>query len=441
MSGTILASPSMSVYKVLSNEALTVLAERGDGAVLRDGVRAVSNSSYATSSSLDSEATVLIPDELESVETLEFLELEHDTARTVYAQFRQRQSEFPHRASILRSAQRHLDSFEANPGLEDEDWIGAMNRIGLTKGFQARLMDPDYKDMRLSGSLKEWVSELFNTRYEFLNGLDAVVKGPPSLSLGRKTSSLDFNGKFSTKSAPPISPRTSSSSGPKLGTFKLSPQPQIASAIEGPSGVLDEHLMLFKGAAISRLEKVHLANGHLNFAALSSSPPGDFSDSFRGGGLYFTKQEAVAWRYVQWTRKIVDGKVVPVGILQVAVPRHLLVSIKELHGDEWRQFVWANRREDQLLPESSFDLENYAWLVGPITHQSTDRINKLSDKSEMQMWKLEGQSDKGAGQETASQHYTASVHMLRLLNEHCVGKIWITAAESQAKEGPGTSGP
>jgi hypothetical protein len=35
----------------------------------------------------------------------------------------------------------------------------------------------------------------------------------------------------------------------------------------------------------------------------------------------------VAWEYTEWAKKIVDGNVVPRGIVTIAIPDHLLTSI------------------------------------------------------------------------------------------------------------------
>ena len=71
MSATITSSSSAASLKVLSMQTIQILHARGE-AGLQGGYRAVSNTSYATADSLDFEATVLIPDEINSIETLRF---------------------------------------------------------------------------------------------------------------------------------------------------------------------------------------------------------------------------------------------------------------------------------------------------------------------------------------------------------------------------------
>lgn len=58
----------------------------------------------------------------------------------------------------------------------DDDWIGAIQGLGLANTFGARIADPGFENMRLSGSLKEWVVMMVEARYKFLATLDEVVK-------------------------------------------------------------------------------------------------------------------------------------------------------------------------------------------------------------------------------------------------------------------------
>ena len=386
----------------------------------------MSNTSYTTAASLDSEATVLIPDELDSLETLQFLELNETTASMVWQQFLDRQMEFPHRASVLNSAKRYVASVQGNAITDDDDWVEIMERIGLSSNFQARIMRDDMKEMRLSGSLKHWIFEMMEIRYEFLKTLDRIVQAPPEHTLGRRSSKPAFSGSFSMQPAPVIPPRFSSQAGkgPEHGSFKA-PKSELATVADDPPTQLDGHVLLFKGAAQPRLNSMFMANGQLNFGAIGSTPPGDFSKSFRG--LYFTKNYEVAWKYARWAQQVVDGNVVPVEILHVAVPQHLMASSKELYGDEWRRFVWACRRVDQKIPDDLVHLEDYQWLIGPIVHSSNEQVERMTSPSELKIWKL-------TNNQTPNQFYAGNNAIIRLMDQHCVGKVWRTAVHVEKRD-------
>lgn len=185
----------------------------------------------------------------------------------------------------------------------DDEWVDVMRKIGLTSNFQARIMTSEMRCMRLSGSLKDWIWQMFEMRYEFLLTLDNVLQAPPVNNLGRKSSKPSLGGSFSTKSDPALPAHVSSqaSKGPKSGSFQA-PTPQIATVAEDPPKQMDGHVMLLKSLARSSLDGLFKPKGVLNFQALLSRGAGDFTkgDFSKLGGLYFTKTFDIAWRYAQW---------------------------------------------------------------------------------------------------------------------------------------------
>jgi hypothetical protein len=371
---------------------------------------------------VDSQATVAIPDHLESIETLQFLELRTETAQLVWDQFNQTKSQFPERADIFYVARDHVLSVQGDAFSENDDWSSIMDRIGLTSNYQARVMDPAYNHMRLAGSAKHWAIEMMTMRMEFLYSIDNFIKAPAQ-GPNRKVSHMDLAGQL--KSGPPYPiPTRVSSKGPDIGSFKTS-GPSTETATDDPPENIDGYQMFYKGGDIARLKTIHFQNSRLNMIGILSSPPGDFSA--RQSGLYLTKQAQVAWEYAQWAKKIVDGNVVPVGILTIAIPKHLLTSIAQVVGDQWRQLVWASRRREPEDVALAY-LGEFQWLTGPLCRLSTNRFKKMSDLAEIEIWKLQSG-------ETASQHYTASASMFTQLEAACVGKVWITEmSKAEAKK-------
>lgn len=43
----------------------------------------------------------------------------------------------------------------------------------------------------------------------------------------------------------------------------------------------------------------------------------------------------------------------------MAVSQHFTAAVKDLYGDEWRRFVWACRRDDQVVSDDLVYLEDY----------------------------------------------------------------------------------
>jgi len=167
---------SSSPIKTLSEESLQILRRRGDDARLQNGFRYVRNSSYLSLDSRESPTTVAIPDELESVETFQFLELRPEAAQLAFDYFLQRKAQFPYWANILSAAKDHVMSIKGDADSKTDDWIAVMDRIGLTADYQNRVMDSNYNRMRLTGSAKHWAIEMMTMRFEFLSGLDDLIR-------------------------------------------------------------------------------------------------------------------------------------------------------------------------------------------------------------------------------------------------------------------------
>lgn len=300
---------------------------------------------------------------------------------------------------------------------ENDDWRGVMQRIGLTSNHQARVMDPAWTAMRVNATAKETAIWMMEMRYEFLMSLDTIIQNPEK-GFERKVSHLDMNGSLQP-GRPSIPPRGASKGmgQPSVGTFGAA-GPSTATTTQDPPLEVPGCQFFYKGGALARLDRLNDRNNALRFETLLSTPPGDFDDPRGMAGLYLTKQEKVAYEDARWAQHVVDGNVVPVGILRVAIPNELLSSICEVVGDNWRDYVWACRHW-LFTPGHLRYLANFQWLTGPVCYQSNEAVSEMLDKSELALWKLE----RG---ESASQHITLSPEMIDLLNEHCVGKTWIT---------------
>lgn len=307
---------------------------------------------------------------------------------------------------------------------EEDDWLGAMEDLGLTRRFQGRLMAPEAKEMRLMASVKEWTIQMITMRCEFLESLDDVIK-TPSRGVDRPAGRITQSGMLGRldKNKPEI-PERGSSAGkpPSEGNFQSGPS-VATKAVQPPEGVEDCQ-MLYKGGAMKRLESIFKANGALDFKEIRSESPTDFSSNIRG--LYLTKQAEGAWADAQMTARLVEGLVVPVGILQVAIPNRLLSSAYGLVGQDWRRYVWICRNEEGLPPDDLANVGEFQWVFGPLCKQGQSQINKMKDASELMLWRLKN------GQ-AARQIFTSNLHMINFLSEKFVEKVWVTSLAARNK--------
>jgi hypothetical protein len=413
----------MSSVRVISAGSLALLLARGDAAQLENGYRKISNSSYMSLDSTDSQATVQIPEEINSINTLEFLELTPQIASQLFTRFTALKESDPERADILEVAKQHVESIAGNAFVENDDWCGLMQRIGVTQKFQIRIMDPAFKAWRLTSSAKDLILWMMDERFFFLLSLDNIIQTAPKHA-GRKNSSMDLQGKlkFNTPTVP-IRFSSKNKTMPATGVFNTGGMSVATKASEPPSE-LNGCTMLFKEGSIVRLEKVFVAQNGVNFGQLLSNPPCDFDHMYSPRGLYLTKQQQVAYEYSQWAKRVFEENVVPVGILCVAVPDHLLSSIAQVVGDSWRRYVWE-------CPKDLIYLDDYQWLTGPVCRSATGASGRtIHNHTQVVPWKLENG-------ESTSQYITHSSQMIRLLNENCVDKVWLTQVAGSGKENSG----
>ncbi|MCJ1462980.1 hypothetical protein MMC07_001584 [Pseudocyphellaria aurata] len=414
MSTSQLSLASNASSKILSDDSIMILKLRNDDSPIMNGFRSISNTSYMSEASLESQETVEIPEYLESLETFRFLEFNEATAQALWHLYCEMLRDDPDRCDLLKTAKRHITSTPGDAG-QGDDWVGHMDRVGLTKSYQARIMAPMAQEMREVASANEWAIQMVTMRFEFLQSLDDIIKTPSrgvERPVRRITPSGDL-GKIAEEG--PEIPERGSSKGklPPMKNFQSGPS---TAAKPPPPEQVEGCRMFYNGGALARLQNVFQPDGTLHFGKLRSTPPTDFS--WQTGGLYLTKQVEVAWKYAQWAARIVDGAVVPIGILQVAIPIPLLASSYELFGNDWRRCVWAARYQERPPPKDMAYLNEFQWIVGPLCKQSQHNIAKMRDESELEMWRLD------SGQ-VAHQLYTSTPQMFELLDEHCREKVWV----------------
>ena len=125
-----------------------------------------------------------------------------------------------------------------------------------------------------------------------------------------------------------------------------------------------------------------------------------------------------------------DGNVVPVERLRrCCSAAETTDSARELFGDEWQQLIWACRRKGEKTLEYLYYHERFDWLTSaicPFGNKQVERMSSLNERTsslnEIPMWKLDNN-------ETTSQYYAGNSRIIRMLDEHCVGKIWRTAVQ------------
>jgi hypothetical protein len=377
--------------KTLSEQSLSILHKRGYDVPLQNGMRYLNNASYLTDDTND--AIIAIPDELESFATLQFLELRPETAKIVWADYARLKSTYPGRNMIFWAVRTYVMGVEGDAWEEGDDWYDAMNRIGMGDSYQARVMHDGFKRLRLTGSAKYWALESIAMRMEFLTVLDGIIKGTAH-KLGQHVSYLDANGHIRSHTPVRVLERRGSA---------------IPEILEGCG-------IFYIAGNISRLVMIEGDGNRLDLLPIRQFPPSDFAE--HDSSINLTKQLKFAWEEAMWRKILADGKVVPIGILVIAVPERLLTSMADVTGEQWRDLVWTARKTEPADLAVEY-LKEYQWLKGPICRQVNEKVLRMTDPSELQEWRLQDG-------EKAMQYATTSSEMISLLETACVGKVWVT---------------
>lgn len=143
---------------------------------LIQGRRVLSVSSYSTDST-SSDSSIVIPEELYSLETLLFCNLNPTMASYIFNVYQSAvQTSGEDCVDFGRMMRTAIHTTKADAFVEDDEWEKALSKLGGNQHLINRVMDPFWKDVRLSRSAKEWILFIVSSRLDFLELLDAGIR-------------------------------------------------------------------------------------------------------------------------------------------------------------------------------------------------------------------------------------------------------------------------
>ncbi|KAI9834846.1 MAG: hypothetical protein M1819_002754 [Sarea resinae] len=266
--------PSAS-RKVLSASTIRILQARGDEARLVNGSRMISNSSYMPPGSIDYSrpAHVIIPDELNSIETLQFLELDNPTAQKIWNMYCDDLIHLPQHADILLSAKQYITRVSGNTLISNDErhWRRTMKQMGLSADYQNRIMAGEHTGIRLKTGLQGSVFGMMDTRFGLLCSLNKIIRTRPSTTIPCRC-----------------------------------PPAQVAG-----------HAMYYCACFVQNLDRYRVSRGQLRMPPPSPASPFDINPY-----AWTTSQarHAQALQGVRWGKANAGGDVVPIVLLHIAFP-------------------------------------------------------------------------------------------------------------------------
>ena len=351
-------SSTWSQTSVLSDSARRILLTAGEHISYRGGWQTIRSVALSDSKASDPEASVEVPQFLESAEAMEFLGFTPKAALDILQRF-QDASTFIEDDCILEYAKGHVRSVP-DVGCPEDDWTSAMVAMGITQTLCQQILDPRFTDLRLTQNARFWVLDTIKSKFDFLLALDNIIlestpsdQGPMSLQarLERSKKSSGLKSKFWENEA------------------EKRPEPQLECSVTQQS-ILDTEFLLLKGGDCGRLNRViRLNTDSKNVNRIENAlniPPGDFTGS--KAALYFTTQRQAAYHYAEYAkaRLHTSGQdPIAVGVLHIVIPKELMAGSVDVQGDAWKGYVWSHRLQ-RTTPDHLRWLDKGPIVVGPV---------------------------------------------------------------------------
>ncbi|KAI1380811.1 hypothetical protein F4677DRAFT_404690 [Hypoxylon crocopeplum] len=290
------------------------------------------------------------------------------------------------------ASDRNIDTFDEN----NQEWYDCMNHCGTNPEVQASIMDPIFRDIRLTESCLFWIKDTVDLRYR---GLVEVQKASRdrTMTLQRASSRPvgSGSGGHGGSSMGPSSTYTTTvgvSGGQHSisGTMGMAPgisrdtaMSQIAvSAAENSPG----YTTLYKGLDQARLNGVFDDDGNVvNIGKLLSTPPTDFLS--RDSGFYFAVNRDVAEYYACYAKRRDD--VSSVAIVHITIRNSAIenLSATQLQKTYWPNTEWKNLvfhcRRRLRLPAELRKFKDACLIIGTIAKKPNSVYNTMDSAQQI----------------------------------------------------------
>lgn len=301
------------------------------------------------------------PDKQESAAALEYIGLQPATAKEIFDRWQSRPDPDQNPDELLDYVYGHISR------LKQTSWQGysdaeALQKLGVAPWLRSVLLDPRFKDIYETETLRFWLNETFRGNYRSIatiqEQLKAYVKDRKNKKKKQKRASI----KDAFQSPPG---KGSSSSEPTalaqhVATMSLASDsghlPQTHISIGAAEPILPDHKIFYKAKAVNEMSENHMfiaEDGSINMRAISSYRGGDFNPVDHA--WYWTPEYETAVKYRDWAvHRVRSGEVV---IIRIQVPGSFLQTLRQEElwfSASWKEYIWACKK--QLPPKASWYL-------------------------------------------------------------------------------------
>jgi hypothetical protein len=370
-----------------------------------------------------------VPEVLESSESLEFISFSKGAADYIYNIF-VKNTDADFQDSFLGTALQFLRMQTKIPDCtsQDEDWDGAMAKLGINERLRKAILHPAYSDLRYTNSMKVWVEEAIENGFLSLESLDKRMLGqsPRLLKSGPKIASVP------SSSGPKGRKHTIGDQDKPTSPFKqdqagANPTPVVKTTTGAPK-TLNHHTMIWHATTLEKANQLYDTDtGEISLNSCSGAP-GDFSGNRKV--CYWTPQRACADRYASW--KKIWHQICDIAVVQLAVPETVTNSLHKdtlycnprAPSDDWRKICYASRCGDDWPKEFKDRWTKGAWLMGHILSGKEVKYERKKDHTQIKdsdalMVMIDGRKT------FAMQWVIKTRDGIDKFEEKCKGKGWI----------------
>jgi hypothetical protein len=326
---------------------------------------------------------VLVPTELHSIESYQFMGFTEQRAGYLYGKYLAMGDEDD---SFLIVALNFFSWNPINAYDDSDDWGVAMDNLGIRTDLQKALLKMQHRGILLTRDLLSWLTEIVEINYSTLESMDWKVETY-----------------LNTRKEP-----------------HLRGGEDDESESESEPTVPKDHTRLYKSLDASRLSDTFLADGSIDLVTIMSHAPTDFTGIKLA--LYFTPQRWVADRYAALVDDAVQ--ISDVRTLELHVPNKHLEEVTRWDlpfGDSWRQVLFYSRKSKEYPHDWRKDHSRKELIVGPIAHNHNHAFRKMKSWTEVGEHNIL-RSQEG---ETALQYVWMKTRTVERLQSDVQGKFFL----------------
>ncbi|KAM0275913.1 hypothetical protein ACHAQH_007300 [Verticillium albo-atrum] len=319
------------------------------------------------------------------------------------------------------------DTWEDN----DQQWRASLDAFGMATDVQTAIMDPFFKDIRLTQSCAFWAKDTVEMRYAGLKDIQRASREREwslQRQFGRPGSSSDSAGPSSqggTRHSQHERQRSISGlqrdATPGISTAGVTPT-HIIAARNAPG-----YTVLYKGLDQARIHGLLDDTGGLrSIGTLLSDAPSDFAWS--RGLFYFTPNYEIAQYYAAYAKRRSNCEAVV--IVRALVPNSAIEQLNETElvrvyfpNPEWKELVFLSRtREPHPSRLRKYSLATL--IIGTIARKPNNayyRMNNWQDVDESCVLQL--RSSSGQVSNSVQFAFSSSDEGVAFLRENCADGI------------------